>query len=305
MVYEITPEDEILHLKDIGPPKEPKPEVVEKDEKEVKKVEEVAEMNEETAANGEIVVAASVDTQKGDVKPVEIASQQETTVDATIAKEGNEPNDTAQPSTLTSTEPPPELPTELQFPAHRSWPTSATHSLLSILSTSKIIALHDLLIQGRNPPPPQRQTDGGWGSKRKNTEMTAEEAEMAGINGEDGQGTSDVPKEMVLQGWEITSQRGRGGRGGGRGARGARGGRGGRGGFGGGGEERPIDTREVLSDVGFIPVVLAVDIKVSTKLKTDHGNKPSSQSKTRRSDPNSTQRSVNCSRVHSRHSLET
>lgn len=118
-----------------------------------------------------------------------------------------------------------ELPTELQFEDHPSWPSSATHMLRPHLSDDAIVALHGLLLEGKTPKPIQ---DAGWGSRvgRSSETPIPSEEEMA-MNAQ--------PDNAPSQG----RSRGRG--------RPNRGGRGG----GSRGQEtwHPEDTREVLSQV--------------------------------------------------------
>ncbi|WRT63389.1 uncharacterized protein IL334_000294 [Kwoniella shivajii] len=124
------------------------------------------------------------------------------------------------------------LPEKLQFKSHPQWPTSATLSLKSHLSDDTIVSLHDLLVEGREPPP---KSDGGWGSRKvKSTET--EEGALNEEGAANAIGNSTAGSGGRGQGRDRG--RGRGGRGG------ARGGRNGNGASGGWKAE---DHREVLS----------------------------------------------------------
>lgn len=109
------------------------------------------------------------------------------------------------------------LPEELRFPGHSQWPTAATAALRAHLSDESIVALHDLLLDGRTPKPKQ---DAGWGGRTRTTEVPTEE-------------------EMSMNAQPAPSQGRQRGRG-----------RGGRGRGGGRPEPwRQEDTREVLTQV--------------------------------------------------------
>lgn len=219
MVYEVGLDGEIVHLKDIGPPKDPYDIPKEKNSK-----------PKEKKADGD-----KVEDDKTS-KAGETSKEEENDVASEVAPP-------------VETELPP-LPEELQFPPHPQWPIKTTHALLAILSSAQIVALHNLFVEGREPP---RQADSGWGN-RKSRGIGA----IAGGDGEEEMMNASADGLVVEQesGWERAfANRGGGGGRGGWGDRG-RGGRGrgrGRGGFGNangfGGAEKPVDTREVLSDV--------------------------------------------------------
>lgn len=304
MVYEITPENEILHLTDIKMPQEPKAEAPPPKEQSAEEKSTNAE-EEEAAAVGPASNAPAADDAAGpkeEVKAEKAASVNPVELKQKDPAPSGEPTDTAVKPQIEAASAsadakdggaaetsqvdeaaPVDLPEELNFPAHASWTKEVTVGLLPILSKEKIIALHDLLLQGRNPPPPVRATDAGWGSRKKMTEMTAEEAALSGETTEAGPSAQELEEPKIV-GWEKTQMNR--GRGGGR-DRGSRGGRGrGRGGFRDGGmDERPIDTREVLSDVR-LAAVLWVAITQLTRLSLF------SPSVIKSSDPNSTQPSA-------------
>ncbi|WWD22862.1 hypothetical protein CI109_107357 [Kwoniella shandongensis] len=132
------------------------------------------------------------------------------------------------------------LPETLQLlSSHKFWTTEKATKLRHHLSDETIIALHALLVEGKDPPP---KSDAGWGGPRKSTTAAAtgnseEDAMNAAAGGE------EVQAQTQAQGG------GRGGRGQGRDRGRGRGGRGGRGGGRGGaaGGWVPEDDREVLS----------------------------------------------------------
>lgn len=204
LVNEVGLDGEILHLKDISKPKEPKLEVPPAPAAEAPKPDEAASKTEvPDATTGEKGAEAPAESEK----PVEIDIK--------------------------------TLPEKLQFEDNPQWPSSHTTTLhaLGLLSDDAIVALRNLLFEGSTPP---RVSDSGWGSRaprKEGVEMTEEEQEMSSMDAVVPDGSS-----------------GRGGRGRGQGrdrgrGRGARGGRGGRGGGRFGGEDRPVDHREVLSEV--------------------------------------------------------
>ncbi|WVQ75081.1 hypothetical protein IAR50_004690 [Cryptococcus sp. DSM 104548] len=110
-----------------------------------------------------------------------------------------------------------DLPENLRLSAHPSWPTGTTTTLRTHFSDETIIALHTLVLQGRNAPP---KGDAGWGARKpKEIEAGAEEPAKQEATEEDAMNQASG------------SSRGRGqGKDRGRGRDGGRGGRGGRGG---------------------------------------------------------------------------
>ena len=132
---------------------------------------------------------------------------------------------------------------ELRFEPHASWTSAKTFALRHHLSDAPIKALHDLFVDGRDPPPKQ---DQGWGQRKMHEPVIGEEELAMNLDG----AAVDEVSAPSTQNNERGGGRGQGrDRGWGRG----RGGRGGRGGKGGGAREEwwmaNGDTREVLSQV--------------------------------------------------------
>ncbi|KAK8844588.1 hypothetical protein IAR55_006435 [Kwoniella newhampshirensis] len=126
------------------------------------------------------------------------------------------------------------LPENLQsLPSHKLWTGTTAAKLRPHLSDETIIALHALLVEGKDPPP---KSDAGWGGSRKSTALVGDNEEDA-MNAAGG---GEEPKDQGQRG-------GRGGRGQGRDRGRGRGGRGGRGGGRSGGGWAAEDDREVLS----------------------------------------------------------
>lgn len=117
----------------------------------------------------------------------------------------------------------PDLPPQMQFADRPVWPSSITSTLRAHFSDETVIALHELLLDGKDVRP---QQDGGWGSRPARSGPAATEEEMA-MNMESSSGQ---------------------GRDRGRGRGNARGGRGGR----SDGQWKPEDKREVVSQVSFV-----------------------------------------------------
>jgi tRNA pseudouridine13 synthase len=128
-----------------------------------------------------------------------------------------------------------DLPETLRFEPLPLWTASSTRSLRPVFADECIVALHALLVEGKEPPP---KTDSGWGSRKARVEVAAGNEEAA-LNVNEEEAANEV------------SVGGRGGRGQGRDRGRGRGGRGGRGGGrgGDGGWMANQDTREVLSQV--------------------------------------------------------
>ena len=213
MVYEVNTEGEIVHLKELALPEDPFNQPKEK------KTEEKPDVEEEAANDLAPEASASTATSS--------APAATSTSPATVDQTPTSTEDTAD-----------DLPAELRLAPHAQWSHSTTRALQPHLSTASIIALHDLLLQGRTPPrpPPERPSDGGWGGMKRRDHAKEEEEAMNEMNGE---------PQVLLSGRERAQGRDRG--------RGRGGMRGGRGGMMGGHMERIKDEREVLSDVSTGP----------------------------------------------------
>ncbi|KAK4688326.1 hypothetical protein P7C73_g1810, partial [Tremellales sp. Uapishka_1] len=147
LVNEVLPNGEILRLKDMSLPVEPKAEEpkIEAEKKETKV--EIAE--KVPAASSE-----EVNSKKGEsssIPEVEKAAeaQEVQKTDATVKETASESDG--------------DLPESLRFDPLPQWPRSTTISLREHFSDEAVLALHNLFVEGRNPPPKQ---DGGWGARR-------------------------------------------------------------------------------------------------------------------------------------------
>ncbi|WVQ93983.1 hypothetical protein IAU59_001061 [Kwoniella sp. CBS 9459] len=215
LVNEVSLDGEVLHLKDITKPKEPEsnrdqPQSQSKDQSEgEKKNSGPAPVISSGKQGGEIAATPSTDTP--------------------TSGETKDEDDAASAA----------LPETLRFEAHPQWSTSTTIKLRPHLSDETIVALRQLVVEGKEPP---LRSDSGWGSRPKAVGGNEEDAmneESAGNGSGSGSATG---LGNGAAGWGGRGQgrdRGRG-----RGGRGGRGG--GRGGQGGWGVE---DHREVVSQV--------------------------------------------------------
>ena len=218
MVYEVDPTGEVVRLKDISNPKDPF-------QTDGRKKKEETEVKEAAIADEKVTEENKVESTEPEKKAEETSS-------------------------TTTTEDMSDIPEELHLAPHAQWTTSTTRTLIPLLPSSSIIALHSLLLEGRDPPRPppvadSRPADSGWGGMKRKDHVKEEEEMM---NAE-----MDEKATVALSGWERAKEmeevrmreqgrdRGRG--------RGRGGMRGGRGGAMGGGHERVKDEREVLSEV--------------------------------------------------------
>ncbi|WVF66366.1 hypothetical protein IAT40_001106 [Kwoniella sp. CBS 6097] len=210
LVNEVSLDGEVLHLKDITKPKEP-------------------ESTKPLGHNQNNTASASKDDTANSAALSEVKETAATSTSADIQAEG----ETKQDETATAA-----LPESLRFQAHPQWSSSTTLKLRPHLSDETIVALHNLVVEGKEPPP---KSDSGWGSRPKAVSGNEEDAmneETAGNTA--GAGTASGLGNGGGSGW--------GGRGQGRDRGRGRGGRGGRGGGRGGqGSWRVEDDREVVS----------------------------------------------------------
>lgn len=243
MVYEISTDGEVLHLKDIGPPKTP-------------------------------AAPAPAEIQK-DVEESTPATDGMTAADEAKKDEAKTADDADDEAILAS------LPDSLRdLPSHRpQWNhPSTTAALLPILPIESILKLHALVVEGRRPPKPKEEkqapaatfepaatssdakpdaavpegSDNGWAqlaARRKEAEARRAQEEEESMNqlGNEGQ---DAAVESAAGSRGGRGGRGSQGQGRDRGRGRDRGGRGGSAsGSGPGRPEKQVDEREVLSEV--------------------------------------------------------
>ncbi|WVW81470.1 hypothetical protein I302_103464 [Kwoniella bestiolae CBS 10118] len=125
------------------------------------------------------------------------------------------------------------LPESLHFPPHPQWSPSTTVKLRVHISDETIIALHGLLLEGKEPPP---RSDSGWGSRKPSQALALKSStEEGAMNEEEMVANASAGGGSGGRGQGRDRGRGRDGRGGGRDGRGAQGG------------WKAQDTREVIS----------------------------------------------------------
>lgn len=258
MVYEIAPDGEVLHLKDIGPPK--------KDAAPVTTAttanESETQTNKKEAADKAVSAASeeSANNNKVEDKPGNVE-----------AEDNSANDDDDHESSLAS------LPESLRnLTSHRPhWNhPSTTAALVPILPAESIMKLHGLVVEGRKPPTkpkaepkpaaaevksedkmsvPVGGGDNGW------AELAAKRAEAQARRAQEEEESMNAAAEeaVAVSSSSSSSRGGRGGRGQGRERGRGRGdqqqrggGGGGRGGGAAGGRpEKQVDEREVLSEV--------------------------------------------------------
>ncbi|OCF33095.1 tRNA pseudouridine13 synthase [Kwoniella heveanensis CBS 569] len=213
LVNEVCIDGEVLHLKDITKPKEPESAPV--------------QGKDNSDGGNEHGVTTSATPSSGAQEEGNVAS----TSSNARADDEIKHDDPEYPA----------LPESLRFGAHPQWSASTTLKLRPHLSDETIIALHNLVVEGKDPPP---RSDSGWGSRpskaasgNEEDAMNEENAGNAGNGAGSGSGLGNGGGSWGGRGQGRDRGRGRGGRGGRGGGRGTQGG------------WRAEDDREVVSQV--------------------------------------------------------
>lgn len=196
----------MVHLKDISKPKEP-------------------------SANG-----TESKTAKPSAQEVASASKVESASTAEVVPTPAEPTPEAKEQSEPQSE---TLPSSLQFDVRPGWTETTTRLLLPHFSEETIISLHDLFVEGKEPP---RKSDNGWGSRPPRPAesetvdpVVAAEEEAMNLTDPSTTTTTEADASAGRRGQGRDRGRGRGGRGGAIGGR--------------GGPQKPKDEREVLSQL--------------------------------------------------------